>query len=204
MLVFLLRLLFPFEGFSIYGRKFRLTFATYFLSLIFLNLLESSCFIFYSIFEGVFYTFYCYVWSKPQQKSYLWKLWDTNYKEKHGTTQAEMFNWSLLLYLVSQCPNFTSVSQNNKIHRNAKTHNAPKLDVTFKCELFYKEFPTFCALWQRKVTKHGCPKKTAIVDLDDSISAFDDTFLQVELWEVNIPSLILKLNGRAAKYSAMQ
>ena len=55
----------------------------------------------------------------------------------------------------TQCPNFSTKSQNDLNYHIAKKHSAPKLDVTFKCKLCYQEFPRFYALRQHRNTQHG-------------------------------------------------
>ena len=52
----------------------------------------------------------------------------------------------------TQCPNFSTKSQNDMNYHTAKKHNAPKPDVTFKCKLCCQEFPGFYALRQRRNT----------------------------------------------------
>ena len=44
-------------------------------------------------------------------------------------------------FFCTKCPNFSTKSQNDLKYHVAKKHSAPKLDVTFKCKLFYQEFP---------------------------------------------------------------
>ena len=41
----------------------------------------------------------------------------------------------------TQCPNFSTKSQNDLNFHIARKHSAPKPDVTFKCKLCYQEFP---------------------------------------------------------------
>ena len=55
----------------------------------------------------------------------------------------------------TQCPNFSTESQNNLIYHIAKKHSAPEPDVTFNCKLCYQEFPGFYALRQHRSTLHG-------------------------------------------------
>ena len=62
-----------------------------------------------------------------------------------------------------------------------KKTQRPKSVVTFKCKLCYQEFPGFYALRQHKITKHGFPIETTIVDPDDIINEVDDRSLKEEL-----------------------
>ena len=55
----------------------------------------------------------------------------------------------------TQCPNFSTKSQNDLNYHVAKNHSAPKLDVTFNCKLCFQEFPGFYALRQHRNTQHG-------------------------------------------------
>ena len=43
----------------------------------------------------------------------------------------------------TQCPNFSTKSQNDLNCHIAKKHRAPKLDVSFQCKLFYQEVSGF-------------------------------------------------------------
>ena len=55
----------------------------------------------------------------------------------------------------TQCPNFSTKSQNDLKYHIAKKHSAPKPDVNFKCKLCFQEFPGFYALRQHRNTQHG-------------------------------------------------
>ena len=55
----------------------------------------------------------------------------------------------------TQCPNFSTRSQNDLHYHFAKKHSAPKPDVTIKCKLCYQEFPGFYALRPHRNTQHG-------------------------------------------------
>ena len=46
----------------------------------------------------------------------------------------------------TQCPNFSTKSQNDLNYHIAKKQSAPKPDITFKCKLCFQEFPGFYAL----------------------------------------------------------
>ena len=54
----------------------------------------------------------------------------------------------------TQCPNFSTKSQNDLNYHIAKKHSAPKLDITIKCKLCFQEFPGFYALRQHRNTQH--------------------------------------------------
>ena len=55
----------------------------------------------------------------------------------------------------TQCPNFSTKSQNDLNYHIAKKHSAPKFDATFKCKLCYQDCPGFYALCQHRNTQHG-------------------------------------------------
>ena len=82
----------------------------------------------------------------------------------------------------TQCPNFSTKSQNDLNHHIAKKHSAPKLDVTFKCKLCYQESPRFYALRQHKSTQHGMPigSRTRIVDVGHIVGDVEDERLKEE------------------------
>ena len=49
-------------------------------------------------------------------------------------------------FYCTQCPSFSTKSQNDLNYLIVKKRSAPKLDITFKCKFFYQEFPVFYAL----------------------------------------------------------
>ena len=66
----------------------------------------------------------------------------------------------------TQCPNFSTKSQNDLNDHIAKKHSAPKPDVTFKCKLCYQEFPGFYALSQHRNTQRGIQIGSRTRDVD--------------------------------------
>ena len=66
----------------------------------------------------------------------------------------------------TQCPNFSTNSQNDLIYLVAKKHSAPKPYATFKCKLCYQEFPKFYALRQHGNTQHGMQLGSGTRDVD--------------------------------------
>ena len=71
----------------------------------------------------------------------------------------------------TQCPNFSTKSQNDLNYHIAQKHSALKPAVTFKCKNCYEGFPGFYALHQHKNTQHGFPMKTTSFGPDDIINA---------------------------------
>ena len=83
----------------------------------------------------------------------------------------------------TQCPNFSTKSQNDLDYHVAKKHSAPKPDVTFKCKLCYQEFPGSYALRQHRITQHGKPigSRSRDVDVKHIVGDVEDQRLREEL-----------------------
>ena len=83
----------------------------------------------------------------------------------------------------TQCPNFSTESQNDLSYHNARKHSAPKPDVTFKCKLCFQEFPGFYALRQHRKTQHGMQigSGTRDVDVEHILGDVEDQRLREEL-----------------------
>ena len=80
----------------------------------------------------------------------------------------------------THCPNFFTKSQNDLHYKNGKKHSAPKPDITFKCKLYYAEFPGFYALRQHKNTQHGTQMGFAAsnIGVEDKVGDVDDQSLR--------------------------
>ena len=83
----------------------------------------------------------------------------------------------------TQCPNFSTKSQNDLYYHIAKKHSAPKPDITFTCKLCYQEFPGFYALRQHRNTQHGMQigSGTRDVDVEHIVGDDEDHNLREEL-----------------------
>ena len=83
----------------------------------------------------------------------------------------------------THCPIFSTKSQNDLNYHIAKKHSTPKLDVTFKCELCFQEFPGFYALRQHKNTQHGMQigSRTKHVDVEHIVAEVEDHSLRKEV-----------------------
>ena len=83
----------------------------------------------------------------------------------------------------TQCPSFSTKSQNDVNYHIAKKHSAPKPDITFKCNLCFQEFPGFHALRQHRNTQHGTQigSRTTDVDLEHIVGDVEDHSLREEL-----------------------
>ena len=50
----------------------------------------------------------------------------------------------------TQCPNFSTLSQDDWNYHVAKKHSVPRPSITYKCKLCHAEFPGFYALRQHR------------------------------------------------------
>ena len=83
----------------------------------------------------------------------------------------------------TQCPKFSTKSQNDLNYHIAKKHSARKPDITFNCKLCYAEFPGFYALRQQRNTQHG-PEMgfgASNIDVEDIVRDVYDQSLREEL-----------------------
>ena len=106
----------------------------------------------------------------------------------------------------TQCPNFSTKSQDDLNYHIAKKHSAPKLDVTFKCKLCYQEFPGLYALPQHRNTQHGMQigSGTRDVDVEHIVGDVADHSLREELRSCQHFSVNSELEERDRKYSITQ
>ena len=83
----------------------------------------------------------------------------------------------------TQCPNFSTLSQDDLNYHNAKQRSAAGPSKTYKCKLCHAEFPAFYALRQHKNTQHG--KQIGFgaisIDVEDIVGDVDDQSLREEL-----------------------
>ena len=83
----------------------------------------------------------------------------------------------------TQCPNFSTKSQEDLNYHIAKKHRVPKPDATFKCKFCYQEFPGFYALRLHKNTQHGMQigSRTRDVNVEHTVEVVEDHRLREEL-----------------------
>ena len=83
----------------------------------------------------------------------------------------------------SQCPNFSTLSQDDLNYHVAKKQSVPRSSITYKCKLCHAEFPGFYALRQHKNTQHGTQFGFGAnnIDVEDIVGAVDDQSLREEL-----------------------
>ena len=83
----------------------------------------------------------------------------------------------------TQCPNFSTLSQDDLNYHVAKKHSLSRPSLTNKCKLCHAEFPGFNALRQHKNTQHG--KQTGFgasnINVEDIVGDVDDQSLREEL-----------------------
>ena len=83
----------------------------------------------------------------------------------------------------SQCPNSSTLSQDNLIYHIAKQHSVAGPSKTYKCKLCHAEFSGFYALSQHKDTQHGTQIGfgTSNIDEEDIVGDVDDQNLREKL-----------------------
>ena len=83
----------------------------------------------------------------------------------------------------TQCPNFSTKSLKDLNYHTAKKHSAPKLNVTFKCKLYYQDFPGIYTLRRHRNNQHGTQigSGTKDVDVEHIVGDVEDHMLREEL-----------------------
>ena len=81
----------------------------------------------------------------------------------------------------TQCPNFSTLSQDDLNYHIAKQHSAAGPSKTYKCILCHAEFPSFYALRQHKNTQHGTQIGYGNIDVEEIVGDVDDQSLREEL-----------------------
>ena len=83
----------------------------------------------------------------------------------------------------TQCPNFSTLSQDGLKYHTAKQHSAAGPSKAYKCKLCDAEFPGFYALRQHKNTQHGTQIGFGArnIDVDDIVGDVEDQSLREEL-----------------------
>ena len=110
-------------------------------------------------------------------------MWELRYPTTNLNIARHKKRCSVGRLYRTQCPNFSKKSQIDLNYHIAKKHSASKLDVTFKCKLFYPEFSGFYALRQHKNTQHGMQigSGTKDVDVEHIVVDVGDQRLREEL-----------------------
>ena len=83
----------------------------------------------------------------------------------------------------TQCPNFSTLSQDDWNFHVAAKHSVPRSSKTYKCKLCDAEIPGFYALPQHKNTQHGTKISfgESNIDVEDIVADVDDQSLREEL-----------------------
>ena len=82
----------------------------------------------------------------------------------------------------TQCPNFSTLSQDDLSYHVAKKHSVSIPSITYKCNLCHAEFPGFYALRQHKNPQHGTQfgLGASNIDVEDIVEDVDDQSLREE------------------------
>ena len=83
----------------------------------------------------------------------------------------------------TQCPNFSSLSQDDSYYHIAKQHSVVGPSKAYKCKLCHADYPGFYALRQQKNTQHGTKIGfgASNIDVEDIVGDVDDQSLREEL-----------------------
>ena len=83
----------------------------------------------------------------------------------------------------TQCPNFSTLFQDDLNYHIAKKHSVPRPSITYKCTLCHAEFPGFYALRQHKNTQHGTQIgfRVSNIIVEDIVGVVNDQQLKEEL-----------------------
>ena len=79
----------------------------------------------------------------------------------------------------AKCPNFSTTSRDDINYQIAKKHATPRVKITHKGKICFKEFSGFYALRQQKTSEHEIQMKSAEFDVNNLED--DDADLKEEL-----------------------
>ena len=107
-------------------------------------------------------------------------MWNPSYKKQYCTTQKRGSAGTLYC---TQCPNFSTLSQDDLNCHIAKQHSVAGPTKTYKCKLCHAEFPGLYALRQHKNTQHGTQIGfgASNFDVEDIVGDVADQSLREEL-----------------------
>ena len=161
------------------------------------NFFKSTCYNFFAIFSfellpssrfklHVYFRLFCQ--AITIQKPSLTQKKNLHAKIVVPKLQETIIYGTRRVVLLVHCivPTVPFSPENYKMIRSimfVKKHSAPKPDVTFKCKLFYQEFPGFYALRQHRNTQHGMQiqSRTRDVDVEHIVGHVEDHRLREEL-----------------------
>ena len=83
----------------------------------------------------------------------------------------------------NECPNFSTLTQDDLNYHVAKKHSVPRPPITYKCKHCHAEFRGFYALGQHKNTQHRTQMEFGAnnIDVEDIVGDVDDQNLREEL-----------------------
>ena len=170
----------PFMEFSVNGKKYKNTCYEFFAIVLF-ALPQSSFFNFYVHFRTFCLTLFTHMLSLYRHEKVTCENCGTQTTRLNLERQKRSCSAGTLY--CTQCPNFSTISQNDLNYHIAKKHSAPKPVVTFKCKFCCQEFPGFYALRQHKNTQHGTQFRfgASNIAVEDIVGDVDDQSLREEL-----------------------
>ena len=144
-------------------------------------LLQSSCFNLHVYFRLFCPTTIIKMPSLTRKEKITCKNCGTQTKRNNIVRHRKRFSVGTLY--CTQCPNFSTKSQNDPNYHVAKKHSAAKPDITFNCKLCFQEFPGVYTLRQHRNTQHGMQigSGTRDVDVEHILGDVEDHSLKEEL-----------------------
>ena len=151
-----------------------------FFAIVSFALLQSGCFNFYVDFRSISSTPFRQMPSLIRKEKVTCENCGTRTTRNNFVRHKKRCSAGTLF--CTQCPNFSTKSQDDLNHHIAKKHSAPKLDVTFKCKLCYQEFAGFHALRQHRNTQHGMQIGSGTMDVhvEHIVGDVEDRMLREE------------------------
>ena len=171
----------PFMDISVNGKKYFKVIRYKFFVIISFALLQSSYFKFSRSFSIIL--FLTNFTQMPFLDRYEKVTCDSCVTQTTQPNHAHNKSCSAGTLFCTQCPKFSTKSQNDLNYHVAKKHSAPKSGITLKCKLCYAEFPGFYTSRQHRNTPHG-PEMglgASNFDVEDIVGDVDDQSLIEEL-----------------------
>ena len=132
------------------GKKQKICYKIF--AIVFFALLQSSCLNFPVHFRSICLTPFIKMPSRNKYEKFTSENYGTQTTKLNLARHKKSCSAGTLC--CTQCPNFSTLSENDLIYHFAKKHSAPKPNVTFKCKLCYQEFAGFGALLQLENIQH--------------------------------------------------
>ena len=116
-------------------------------------MLELSCFDFYVPFRSFCLTLFTQTPSLNRYERAKCENRSTQTTQPNLARHKKRCSIGPLYY--TECPNFSTLSQDDLKYHIAKKHSVPRPSIANKCKLCHAEFPGLCALRQHKDFQHG-------------------------------------------------